>query len=136
MIWLQSYEKSSTKQRNTFLFIKIFLIVLHRAAVKTTMLADDRTTVDAHNIAVRERLANGMKCFCVEVGLGVGRHQNGTVDNQIVSVGCWQTIVAIIDRTGQRQLQETVRASVHGAKSLQLLFHEGEVRMVVVAPSI
>ena len=62
--------------------------------MKTTMLADDRTAVDAHNLAVRERLANGMKCLCVEVGLSVGRHQYGTIDNQIVSVGGRQPLTS------------------------------------------
>ena len=72
--------------------------------MKTAVLADDGPTVDAYNLTVRERLPDGVKGLAVKFGLGVGRHQNGTVDNQIVSVGCWQTVVAIVDRTGQGQL--------------------------------
>ena len=86
--------------------------------MKTAVLADDGPTVDAYNLAVRERLPDGVKGLAVKFGLGVGRYQYGTVDHQIVGIGCWQTIVAIIDRMGQGQLQETVRASVHGAKTL------------------
>ena len=50
------------------------------------MLADDGTAVDAHNLAVRKSLTDGMQSLCVKVGLGVGGHQYGTIDNQIVSV--------------------------------------------------
>ena len=100
MIWLQSYEKSSTKQRNPFLFIKIFLIVLHGAAMKTAVLADDGPTVDAYNLTVRERLPDGVKGLAVKFGLGVGRYQYGTVDHQIVGIGSRQTVVAVVDRTG------------------------------------
>ena len=86
--------------------------------MKTAVLADDGPTVDAYNLTVRERLPDGVKGLAVKFGLGVGRYQYGTVDHQIVGIGSRQTVVAIVDRTGQGQLQQTIGTSVHGAKSL------------------
>ena len=100
------------------------------------VLTDDGATVDAHNLAVREGLANDSYCLCVEVGLGVCGYEYGTIDDQIVGVGGRQAVVAVVDGAGQGQLQEAIGPSVECAKLLQFLFHESEVWMVVVASCI
>ena len=83
---------------------------LHGAAMKTAMLFDDTSTVDAHDLTLRKSLTDETKRFCVEIRLGVGGTEHGTVDAQEVGISGRQTIVLIIDRTrrgecGQRRLQ-------------------------------
>ena len=102
-------------------------IVLHGAAMQGAVLTDDGATVDAHNLAVREGLANDSYCLCVEVGLGVSGYEYGTIDDQIVGVGGRKTVMTlprplqgggeaspwgglegVIYRAGKGQLQETI----------------------------
>ena len=68
------------------------LVVLHGTAMQTTVLTDDRTAVDANDIAVGEGLLDDAHGLCVKVGLGVGGNEHGTVDDQVVSVGSGQTV--------------------------------------------
>jgi hypothetical protein len=63
------------------------LIVLHGAAMEGAVLLDDGTTVDADDLAVWVGLANDTQGFGVEVGLGIGGHKDGTIDDQVVGVG-------------------------------------------------
>lgn len=60
---------------------------LHGAAVKTPMLTDDRTTINANDFPVREGLADGTHGFCIKVWLIVGRHQHSSVDDKVVGIG-------------------------------------------------
>jgi hypothetical protein len=55
--------------------------------MERAVLLDDRPAVDAYDFAVGESLTDDAQSLCVEVGLGIGRDEYGTVDNQVVSVG-------------------------------------------------
>ena len=56
------------------------------------VLLDDGTTVDADDLAVGIGLANDTEGLGVEVGLGIGGHQDGAIDDQVVGVGGGETI--------------------------------------------
>ena len=51
------------------------------------MLADDGAAVDGHDVASGEGLADDAQGLFVEVGLGLGRAEHGTVDDEEVGVG-------------------------------------------------
>ena len=51
------------------------------------MLLDDGAAIDAHDFAARIGLTDNTHGFGVEVGLSVGGHEDGTIDDQIVGVG-------------------------------------------------
>jgi hypothetical protein len=51
------------------------------------VLLDDGTTVDADDLAVWIGLANDTQGLSVEVGLGIGGHKDGAIDDQVVGVG-------------------------------------------------
>ena len=72
--------------------------------MQASVLLDDSTTVYAYDFPVWESLLNDAHGFLIEVGLVVGRHEHGIVDDQIVSIGCWKAIVSIIDGAGQGKL--------------------------------
>ena len=55
--------------------------------MERAVLTDDGTTVNAHNLPVRIGLADDAHGLCIEIGLGIGGHQYGTIDDQIVGVG-------------------------------------------------
>ena len=69
--------------------------------MQASVLADNSTTVDAHNLPVRKSLTDDSQSLLVEVGLGIGGYQYGTIDDQIVGIGGWQTFLTIIDWAGQ-----------------------------------
>lgn len=50
------------------------------------MLANERTAVYAHDFATGEGFADDKQCLCIEFRLGVGGHQDGTVDDQEIGV--------------------------------------------------
>ena len=77
------------------------LIVLHGAAMEGAVLLDDGTTVDADDFAVGIGLANDTEGLGVEVGLGIGGHQDGAIDDQVVGVGGGEAVATVIDRTGE-----------------------------------
>ena len=64
------------------------------------VLLDDGTTVDADDLAIGIGLADDTHGLGIKVGLSVGGHEDGTIDDQIVGVGGWQTVAIVIDRTG------------------------------------
>lgn len=119
------------------------------------MLTDDGPTINAHNLAIGEGFANDAHGLCVKVGLCVGGYQNGTIENQIVSVCGRQAVKTlprplrgggkvsplgglegVIDGMRQRQLQQAVGLTFQCPQFLQFLFHESKVGMVVVTPRI
>ena len=70
--------------------------------MQASVLTDDRTAVDAHDFAVRVGQSYHAHGLLVEVGLVVGRHQHGTVDDQIVGIGGRQSVAVVVDGAGQR----------------------------------
>ncbi len=82
--------------------------------MQASVLFDDGTAVDAYDFSVREGLLDGAHSLCVEVGLGVGGHEYGTVHHKIVGIGGRQavamliircTLFIVIDGSGERQAQ-------------------------------
>ena len=57
--------------------------------MKTAMLLDDATAVDANDLAFREGLANESQGFCVKVWLGVSGAEYSPIDDEEVGVGSW-----------------------------------------------
>ena len=55
------------------------------------VLLDDGTTGDADDLAVGVGLTDDAHGLGIEVGLGVCRHKNGTIYDQIVGVGGGET---------------------------------------------
>ena len=97
------------------------------------MLLDDGTAVDAYDVAVGEGSADGLHGLCVEVGLGVGGHEHGSVDDEIVGVGGGQSVGLVVDGAGQWQSEQSVGLSVECAQLLQFSFHFCQVGVLVVA---
>ena len=58
------------------------------------MLFDDGSAVDAHDLPVWESLANDAHRLCVEVGLRIGRHEDGTIDDEVVGIGGRQSVTS------------------------------------------
>ena len=56
------------------------------------VLANDGAAVDADNLAVGEGLSDDAQGLGIEVGLGVGGYQYGTIDDQIVGIGGRQSV--------------------------------------------
>ena len=83
--------------------------------MERAVLADDGTAVDGDDFAVGIGEGDGAESLGVEVGLRVGRHKNGTVDDEIVGIGGRETVVTIIDGTGERELQQAIGPAVDGA---------------------
>ena len=65
------------------------------------MLADDGTAVDGDDFAVGIGEGDGAESLGVEVGLRVGRNEDGTVDDEVVGVGGGEAVATVIDRTGE-----------------------------------
>jgi hypothetical protein len=115
-----------------------------------TVLLDDGTTVDADDLAIGIGLADDTHGLGIKVGLSVGGHEDGTIDDQIVGVGGGQTVTVsdgiadhttfghgrIIDRTGERELQKAVGTAFEGAEGTKFFFHQGQVGMVGIATGI
>ena len=79
------------------------------------MLTDDRTAVDAYDFAIGEGEGNRTQGLLVKVGLVIGGTEHGIIDDKIVGIGGWQSVVSIVDRTGQRQAQQTIRPTFDSA---------------------
>lgn len=114
--------------------------------MKGAVLLDDCSTVDAHNLSIRECLANDAQGFGVKVRLGVGGHEDSAIDDEVVGIGSRKAILrlagrtcehtVVIDGMGQWQEQQAVGFAVESAQGLQFLLHEGEVGVLVVASCI
>ena len=102
--------------------------------MQTAMLLNHGPAVNTNNFPVRKSLTDSAQSLCVEVGLVISGHQHSPVDNQVVGIGGWQTLTFVVDGAGQRQL--TIGLTVQRPQCLQFLFHERQIRMVFVAPSI
>lgn len=76
------------------------------------MLTNDWATVDAYNVSVGEGLTNDAQGLGIKVGLGIGGHEYGSIDDKIIGISGGQTVVAIIDGAGEWELQQTVGTSV------------------------
>ena len=72
--------------------------------MEAAMLFDNATTIDGYDLTIRESLADQTKCFCVEIGLGLGGTEHGTNDDQEVGIRGRQTIVLIIDGSRHGEL--------------------------------
>ena len=64
------------------------------------MLLDDTSTVDAHDGSAGESLADDAEGLSVEVGLGIGGAEHGSVDDEEVGVGGWQPFALADDGAG------------------------------------
>ena len=114
------------------------------------VLLDDGATVDSDDFAIGIGLADDAHGLGVEVGLSVGGHQDGTIDDQVVGVGGGETVTVsdgiadhttfghgrIIDRTGERELQKAVGTAFEGAECTKFFFHQGQIGMVGIATGI
>ena len=100
--------------------------------MKTAMLFDDTSAVDAHNLTLREGLADQTERFCVEIRLGVGGTEHGTVDNQEVGIGGRQTILAVVDGSGHGELEQPVGLAFKCAEGSQLLLHQLQLGILLV----
>ena len=81
------------------------LVILHGAAMQAAVLADDGAAIDADHLAVWVSLLDDGTCLVVKIRLSIGGVEYGTVDNQIVSVGGGQTVVAVVNGARHRQFQ-------------------------------
>ena len=114
------------------------------------MLLDDGAAIDADDFAVGIGLTDNTHGFGIKVGLGIGGHQDGAIDDQVVGIGGGETVTVsdgiadhttfghgrIIDRTGERELQKAVGTAFEGAECTKFFFHQGQVGMVGIATGI
>ena len=72
------------------------------------MLAYDGATVNTYHLSAREGLVDNAKSLCIEVGLGIGRAEHGSVDNEEVGIGGRQSLtVFVIDRSWQGEFSQS-----------------------------
>ena len=97
------------------------------------MLADEGAAVHAHDFALRESFAQGLGRGLVEVGLGIGRAEDGLVHNEVVCVGRRQALSLLVeDGAGQGHSDEAEGFAPLRAQGLQLLLHGAERFEVLV----
>ena len=87
------------------------------------MLADERSTVDAHDFSTREGFADELACLDVIFGLSIHRHQHLVVHHQEVGIGGRQTRNLVKDGIGQRQFDEVVMIALGIGEQFEVLFH-------------
>ena len=68
----------------------------------------------------------------VEVWLIVGRHKDGSIDDEEIGVSGRKALVIIIDGAWHREREQSVRLAFDGAEGFQLLFHSLEVSILLV----
>ena len=72
------------------------------------MLTNYRPRVDRYHLSVGECLLYALYRLLVVGRLSVGRHQYGTVDDEVVGVGCRQLCSILVeDRVGERHPQQS-----------------------------
>ena len=113
--------------------------------MQASMLLNNCPAVDAYDFPVRKGFADDAHRLLVQVGLVVGWHQDGTVDDQVVGIGGRKAGIVLggspadcstfgrrllVDGAGQREAQQAVGLAVKGAQVLQFLFHFVEVGVV------
>ena len=101
-----------------------------------TVLLDDGAAIDAHDFAVRIGLTDNTHGLGIKVGLSVGGHEDGTIDDQIVGVGGGQTVALVVYGTGQGEPEQAIGLVVKRAQRFELLFHECQIGMVGIATGI
>ena len=87
------------------------------------MLFDDTSTVNAHDLSVREGLSDNPEGLLIEIGLVISRTEHRPIHYQEVGIGGRESLALKDNRSGRRQLQEPVGLSLQGSEGLQLLFH-------------
>ncbi len=84
---------------------------LHGGTMKGTMLAYQDATVYGYNGVFWKSLLKLTPCFFVVDRLTIRGHENGTIHDEEISIGGWQTmsIFRVIDRVWQGKRYKTIR---------------------------
>ena len=104
--------------------------------MQTTMLFDDGATVYTNDFSIGIGLTNDAESFGIKVGLCIGGHQYGTIDDQIVGIGGRQPLTILIDGMGKWQSQQSIGLTIDSPEFLQFLFHQRQIRMVGITTCI
>ena len=96
------------------------------------MLAHHRRGVNADDDPVGEGLGDDGLGLFVVVGLLIGGHQYGAVEDDEVGIGCRQSIAVVFQAAGHRQGQQPVGSAVEGGERLQLLLQRFEVGVLLI----
>lgn len=96
------------------------------------MLSYYHTGIDADDVEAGESERDGLAGQCIEVGLVVGGHEYGTVDDDEVGVGGWQPFAIVEDGVGHGKPQEAVGVSVGCAQRAELLLQSLEILVLWV----
>lgn len=104
---------------------------MNRQAVDGAVLTDDDTGVDRDDVPAGEGFADDAACLGIKVGLIIGRNEDGSVDDEEIGVGGWQSLVIIVASPRHREwLDAILRIGV--TECLQFLLQSEEVGMLLV----
>ena len=106
--------------------------ILHCQAMDGAVLSDDSPCVDANDVVAGEGFGYCSKCLVVKCGLVIGRHDDGTVDDEKIGVGGRQTLTVADDWLIHRERQQPVGLAVGSAQLLQLVFKCNEIVVLLV----
>lgn len=105
-----------------------------------SMLADDGERIYTDDFSVWEGELNLLFSFLVFLRLVVSRVNHGSIQDEEVGVGSWQSIAIIIDCVWHWQFQQSVRITFEGEELLELGFECLEILILfilrIVAPYI
>lgn len=104
---------------------------MHRQAVDGAVLTDDDTGVDRDDVPTGEGFADDAAGCGIEVGLGVGRHEDGSVDDEEIGVGGWQSLIIVVACPWHWERLDAI-LRIGGAERLQLLLEGEEVGVLLV----
>ena len=105
-----------------------------------SMLADDGERIYTDDFSVWEGELNLLFSFLVFLRLVVSRVNHGSIQDEEIGVGSWQSIAIIIDCVRHWQFQQSVRIAFEGEELLELGFECLEILILfilwVIAPYI